>query len=53
VIGLVAGHFLNRKATKDLFRGVFRYGKEKGREKWTFQQSGQSVVSISSLKVLA
>ena len=33
-------HFLNRKATKDLFRGVFRHGKEKGREKWTFQQSG-------------
>ncbi len=33
-------HFLNRRATKDLFRGVFRLGKEKGREKWTFQQSG-------------
>jgi len=33
-------HFLNRKATKELFRGVFRHGKEKGREKWTFQQSG-------------
>ncbi|MBV8563963.1 MAG: adenosyl-hopene transferase HpnH [Methylobacteriaceae bacterium] len=33
-------HFLNRSTTKELFRGVFRHGKEKGREKWTFQQSG-------------
>ena len=33
-------HFLSRKTTKELFRGVFRLGKErKGKEKWTFIQS--------------
>jgi hopanoid biosynthesis associated radical SAM protein HpnH len=32
-------HFLNRKATKELFRDVFRRGKA-GKKKWQFQQSG-------------
>ena len=31
-------HFLNRTATKELFRGVFRRGK--GGRKWAFNQSG-------------
>ena len=31
-------HFLNRKRTKELFRSVFRIGKERGR-KWSFTQS--------------
>ena len=30
-------HFLNRKATKELFRGIFRRGK--GGKKWPFNQS--------------
>jgi len=38
-------HFLNRKATKELFRGVFRHGKEKGREKWTFSSRACSSTS--------
>ncbi|MEJ0062131.1 MAG: adenosyl-hopene transferase HpnH [Alphaproteobacteria bacterium] len=36
------GHFLNRKATKELFRDVLRRGKEgvaKGMEKWRFSVS--------------
>jgi len=31
-------HFLNRQRTKELFRGVFRLGKERG-AKWQFSQS--------------
>ncbi|WP_046867892.1 adenosyl-hopene transferase HpnH [Microvirga massiliensis] len=30
-------HFLNRKATKDLFRGIFRLGR--GGKRWAFNQS--------------
>jgi hopanoid biosynthesis associated radical SAM protein HpnH len=30
-------HFLNRKATKDLFRGIFRFGR--GGRRWAFNQS--------------
>jgi hopanoid biosynthesis associated radical SAM protein HpnH len=38
-------HFLNRRATKDLFRGIFAREKAKqtanpGRKKWQFNQSG-------------
>ncbi|MBY0427664.1 MAG: DUF3463 domain-containing protein [Alphaproteobacteria bacterium] len=35
-------HFLNRKNTKELFRSVFRMGKERtaqGKQKWRFSQS--------------
>ncbi len=31
-------HFLNRQQTKNLFRDIFRFGKENGR-KWVFNQS--------------
>ena len=36
-------HFLNRRTTKELFRGVFRRGREKakaGGKRWAFNQSG-------------
>lgn len=35
-------HFLNRRMTKELFRGIFRLGKEsesKGKKRWSFSQS--------------
>jgi len=35
-------HFLNRRMTKELFRGIFRLGKEseaKGKKRWRFSQS--------------
>jgi hopanoid biosynthesis associated radical SAM protein HpnH len=34
----VQDHFLSRRQTKELFRSVFRLGKERGK-KWTFNQS--------------
>ena len=32
-------HFLNRRTTKELFRGVFRKAKASGKRRWSFNQS--------------